>query len=56
MLNELNLAYKEVELNSNIGKTKFMRNPIVSENLTVDNLNIKQVYYYNSGGTIKCVK
>lgn len=46
MMSELNLASREVGLKINIGKTKFTTNLVASENLTVNNLNIEQVYSY----------
>lgn len=46
MLSELNLASREVGLKINTGKTKFMTNLVASENITVNNTNIEQVYSY----------
>lgn len=46
MLSELERTSKEVGLNIHIDNTKFMTNLVVSENLTVSNLNIEQIYLY----------
>jgi len=46
MMSELSLASREAGLKINIGKTKFMKVPVANENLTVNNLNIEQVYSY----------
>lgn len=41
MLNEVDLASKNVRLNMIINKTKFMINLVATGNLTVNNLNIE---------------
>ncbi|KAH1028359.1 hypothetical protein HUJ05_001719 [Dendroctonus ponderosae] len=46
MMSEMNLASREAGIKINIGKTKFMTNLVANENLTVNNLNIEQVYSY----------
>lgn len=46
ILSDLDLANNEIALKMNIGKTKLMTNLLPSENLTVNNLDIQQVYYY----------
>lgn len=50
VINELDLASKEVALSINIGKTNFMTNLVASEIFLANNLHIEQVYSYRNLG------